>query len=332
MGKRLKIVVTGGAGFIGSHLVERLIDEGAKVTVIDNLSTGKLRNLASVKDNPDLTVKIGAVSECQDLDELIAGSDYIFHLAAAVGVELILKNPVKAIETNLTETQAILNAASRQNVPILIASTSEVYGKSKAQAFAETDDLLIGPPHLIRWSYACSKLMDEFLALSHAVESGLSVTIARIFNTVGPRQTGRYGMVLPRFVASALAGKPLAVFGDGSQSRCFCNVHDTVEALMRLMRCERAKNEVFNVGSDYEITILNLAKLVINVLNSKSEITFIPYERAYPKGFEDMQRRKPVISKIEAFTGFKPKFSLKETIIQTAEAIKENDISEEIIG
>ncbi len=324
--------MTGGAGFIGSHLVERLLKEGARVIVIDNLSTGKLRNLAAVKDNPYLTIKVSAVSACADIEGLVREADYIFHLAAAVGVELVLKNPVRAIETNLTETQTVLNAARKKGVPVLIASTSEVYGKSRAEAFAETDDLLIGPPHLIRWSYACSKLMDEFLAFSHSVESGLPVTIARIFNTVGPRQTGRYGMVLPRFVANALAGKPLTVFGDGSQSRCFCNVYDTVEALIRLMRCERAKNEVFNIGSDFEITILDLAKLVIKVLGSKSPIEFIPYERAYPKGFEDMQRRKPVITKIESFTGFKPRYGLEETIIQTAEAIKRNEIDQEIVG
>lgn len=330
MGNGQKIVVTGGAGFIGSHLVERLLSEGHQVTVIDDLSTGRLSNLSTARDNPNLKIYTSKVSKCAELEQVVSSADYIFHLAAAVGVELVLKNPVRAIETNLIETEAILNTARKYNVPILIASTSEVYGKSKADAFSETDDLLIGPPHLIRWSYACSKLMDEFLALSHATESGLPVTVVRIFNTVGPRQTGRYGMVLPRFIACAIVGKPLTVFGDGLQSRCFCNVFDTVEALMRLMRCDKAKNEVFNVGSDFEITILELGRLVIRVLNSSSTIETVPYEKAYPKGFEDMQRRKPVISKLTSFTGFRPKYSLEETILQTANAIKRNNISIEI--
>lgn len=319
------IIVTGGAGFIGSHLVERLLTEGFAITVIDNLSTGKIENLKNVIDNPNLKFIRGKISEIPNMSELAGKAYFIFHLAAAVGVELVLKKPVSSIENNIIETMAILNAAKGSKTPILIASTSEVYGKSKAEGFSENDDLLIGPPHFIRWSYACSKLMDEFLALSHAFEYGVPVTIARIFNTVGPRQTGRYGMVFPRFISRALKNEPLLVYGSGEQTRCFCNVFDTVSALIGLMRAEKTRNEIYNVGSDYEISILDLAKLVVKTLNSKSEIRLVPYEEAYPPGFEDMQRRKPNISKIKSAIAYQPRYSLEETIVQTANAIGENN-------
>ncbi len=231
------IVVTGGAGFIGSHLVERLLAEGNSVTAIDDLSTGRLSNLREVQADPKLTVVQSRISDCANIEDIVGNAGAIFHLAAAVGVELVMTSGLRTIETNIRETQRILDAASARKTPILITSTSEVYGKSEKAAFAEEDDLLIGPPHLSRWSYACSKLMDEFLALAHAAEHGTPVVIARLFNTVGPRQTGQYGMVLPRFIQAARSGRPLQVFGDGRQTRCFCYVKDTVEALVRLQGC-----------------------------------------------------------------------------------------------
>src|SRR5688572_13767295 len=244
MTSRGKILVTGGAGFIGSHLVERLLREGHAVTVIDDCSTGSLQNLEAVRDNPQLTVIQSSVSDCADLPVLCAQASFVFHLAAAVGVELVVRSPVRTIETNLNETEVILLSASTSGTPVLLASTSEVYGKSSKEFFSEQDDLLIGPPHLGRWSYACSKLMDEFLALAYHQERKLPVVIARLFNTVGPRQTGRYGMVLPRFVQAALRGEPILVFGDGKQTRCFCHVQDTVEALLRLQNTDAATGQV----------------------------------------------------------------------------------------
>jgi UDP-glucose 4-epimerase len=313
-----RILVTGGAGFIGSHLVERLLAEGKSVTVIDDLSTGSLENLRAVRREPRFVLVEGKVSACAGLSKLVAGAEAIFHLAAAVGVELVVNSPVRTIETNLRETEAILAAAAGARVPVLLASTSEVYGKSQKPAFAETDDLLIGPPTLGRWSYACSKLMDEFLALAYSKERGLPVVIARLFNTVGPRQTGRYGMVLPRFIAAAKAGGPLRVFGDGRQTRCFCYVTDTVEALVRLQRMSAARGEIFNVGTDEEVEIAELARRVIAELGSKSAIEFVPYAKAYAPGFEDMLRRKPVIGKLAASVGFRPATSLAEIIRRTA--------------
>ena len=244
------VLVTGGAGFIGSHLVERLLADGKQVVVIDDCSTGRKENLATALKNPKLTFLEGKVSERPELKQVAADAESIYHLAAAVGVELVMKSALQAIETNLRETQVMLDAASAHKTPILITSTSEVYGKSVKPAFSEEDDLLIGPPHFTRWSYACSKLMDEFLALAHERESGAPVIIARLFNTVGPRQTGRYGMALPRFIAAARSGEALKVFGDGRQTRCFCYVKDTVEALVRLQNCPAARGQIFNVGSE----------------------------------------------------------------------------------
>ena len=299
-------LVTGGAGFIGSHLVERLLADGKRVIVIDDCSTGSLDNLRAVLAHPRLRVVESKISACKELRELTSQADSIFHLAAAVGVELVLNSPVRTLQTNLHETEVLLEAASSRRVPFLLASTSEVYGKSLKEAFYEEDDLLIGPPHFGRWGYACSKLMDEFLALAYAKEKDLPVVIARLFNTVGPRQTGRYGMVLPRFIAAAKSGQPLRVYGDGQQTRCFCAVHDTVEALVRLQECAGASGQIFNVGSSEEITIRGLAERVINATKSKSRIELVPYKEAYPAGFEDMQRRRPVLTKLEAITGFRP--------------------------
>jgi UDP-glucose 4-epimerase len=308
------ILVTGGAGFIGSHLVERLLADGCRVRVIDDLSTGCLENLRDVRTDPRLEFVESTVSDCRGLAGLLADADFIFHLAAAVGVELVVRSPIRTIATNLDETEAILEAASTRKLPLLLASTSEVYGKSSKAAFSEEDDLLIGPPSLARWSYACSKLVDEFLAMAYARERGLPVILTRIFNTVGPRQTGQYGMVLPRFIAAAKAGRPLTVFGDGSQSRCFCYVGDTIEALVRLSRCATAFGEVVNVGSDDEISILDLAHLVIRLAGSSSPVVHVPYHAAYAPGFEDMQRRRPVVDKCFRLVGFRSTTRLPEII------------------
>jgi len=313
------ILVTGGAGFIGSHLVERLLADGKAVTVIDDCSTGSLDNLRAAISNPALRVLRSRVSECSELTEFVSQSSFVCHLAAAVGVELVVKSPIRTIQTNLRETEVVLEAASRRGVPVLLTSTSEVYGKSQKPAFREDDDLLIGPPHLARWSYACSKLMDEFLAMAYARERQLPVIVARLFNTVGPRQTGHYGMVLPRFIAAARAGRPLTVYGDGAQTRCFCYVGDTVEALVRLQNCPQARGEVFNVGSSEEISIRHLAELVVQTLKSCSPIEHVPYDQAYAPGFEDMPRRKPVIEKLARQIGFCPNTPLP-TIIGLAAA------------
>src|SRR6266704_4881433 len=281
------ILVTGGAGFIGSHLVERLLADGKAVVVIDDCSTGSLENLRAVSAHQRLRVIVSTVSGCDELPKLAARAEAIYHLAAAVGVELVMKSPVRAMQTNVRETEAILEAASTARTPVLLTSTSEVYGKSQQPAFSEEDDLLIGPPSFGRWSYACSKLMDEFLALAHAQERGLPVVIARLFNTVGPRQSGRHGMVLPRFIRAAKAVEPLRVFGDGRQTRCFCYV-----------------------GGTEEISIRDLAELVIQTLGSKSRIEFVDYREAYGPGFEDMLRRRPRVEKLAATIGFRPPTSL----------------------
>lgn len=312
------VLVTGGAGFIGSHLVERLLAGGHRVTVIDNCSTGQLANLGAVADSTRLKVIESTVSGCSDLREAAGAADFVFHLAAAVGVELVVKSPIATIHTNLQETESLLEAALAGETPVLVASTSEVYGKSNQTEFRESDDLLIGPPHLGRWAYACSKLMDEFMAMAYHRERGLPVMITRFFNTVGPRQTGRYGMVLPRFIEAARSGQPLIIHGTGRQSRCFCHVRDTVEALIRLMDTHAAIGEVINVGSTEETTIEDLARLVIAELGSSSPIEFIPYEKAFTAGFEDMQRRKPSVDKLENLTGFRPGTTLKDIIRSTA--------------
>jgi UDP-glucose 4-epimerase len=312
------ILVTGGAGFIGSHLVERLLSDGKSVVVIDDLSTGSLDNLRAVSVHPRLRVIRAQISACDELPQLLAGAESVYHLAAAVGVELVVKSPIHTLETNLRETEALLQAAAPHGAPVLLTSTSEVYGKSQKPAFDEEDDLLIGPPRQARWSYACSKLMDEFLALAYAGERSLPVVIARLFNTVGPRQTGRYGMVLPRFIAAARAGQALKVYGDGLQSRCFCHVRDTVEALVRLQGCPAARGQVFNVGGTEEITIRDLAAKVIEIVGSKSTIEFVSYQEAYAPGFDDMRRRKPMVGKLASVTGFCPATSLRRIIELTA--------------
>jgi UDP-glucose 4-epimerase len=319
---RRHVLVTGGAGFIGSHLVERLLRDGKTVVVVDDLSTGSRANLSAVAQNPDLRVVEAKISGCVELPELVAGAESIYHLAAAVGVDLVVKSPIHVLETNLHETEVLLETAAAHRVPLLIASTSEVYGKSEKPAFSEEDDLLIGPPHHTRWSYACSKLMDEFLALAYAKEKQLPVVIVRLFNTVGPRQTGQYGMVLPRFISAAKRGETLRVFGDGQQSRCFCYVIDTVEALVRLQNSPAACGEIFNIGGTEEVTILQLAQRVIDTLGSASRIEFVPYSEAYAPGFDDMRRRKPVVEKLKRVTGFCPQTPLNQIVQRTAESLK----------
>src|SRR5476649_1921087 len=312
-------LVTGGAGFIGSHLVERLLNDGKIVVVIDDFSTGSLENLSTFKKNPRLKIVRAKISECKNLPTLAKNSEFIFHLAATVGVELVVKSALHVLETSFHETEILLKAAAKNYTPILLTSTSEVYGKSAKPEFGEDDDLLIGPPGQSRWSYACSKLTDEFLALAYARERNLPVTIARLFNTVGPRQTGRYGMVLPRFIAAAKKNEPLKVFCDGRQTRCFCLVNDVVEALVRLQDCRKARGEIFNIGGTEEVSMLELARLVVKTLGSKSKIELIPYDKAYAPGFDDMRRRKPLVEKLERFVKFKPQTPLREIIRLTAE-------------
>lgn len=308
------VLVTGGAGFIGSHLVDRLLSEGFAVTVVDDLSTGRQSNLEAASVRPGFRFHQAKVSEWPDLAAEVARSRAVVHFAAAVGVELVMKSPIRTIETNLGETESILAAAAPVGVPVLLASTSEVYGKSNKTEFAETDDLLIGPPTLGRWSYACSKLMDEFLALAYMRERGLPVTIARFFNTVGPRQTGAHGMVIPRFLEAARTGAPLRVYGDGQQTRCFCHVLDTVEAVYRLLGAPEAVGRVINVGNDVSVTILGLAERVVARTGSASRIESIPYSDAFGPGFEDMLHRRPSLAALEGLTGFRPRRSLDEIL------------------
>ncbi len=312
------VLVTGGAGFIGSHLVERLLNDGKSVVIIDDFSTGSRENLAEFQTNLRLKIIHSRISECAELPELAAAAEFIFHLAATVGVELVVKSALHVLESSFHETQILLRAAAKNSTPILFTSTSEVYGKSAKPEFSEDDDLLIGPPGQSRWSYACAKLSDEFLMLAYAREKNLPVTIARLFNTVGPRQTGRYGMVLPRFIAAAKKNEPLKVFGDGGQSRCFCLVNDVVESLVRLQQCESARAEIFNIGSTEEVSIFELAKQVVTTLGSESKIELIPYDQAYSPGFDDMRRRKPLVEKLERFVKFKPTTTLREIIQLTA--------------
>jgi len=313
------ILVTGGAGFIGSHLVERLLKDGETVVVIDDFSTGSPDNLSAVKSNPRLRIFPSRICDCAELPDLVASAGFVFHLAATVGVDLVVKSALHVLEASFNETQILLRAAAQHATPLLLTSTSEVYGKSLKPEFSEEDDLLIGPPGQSRWSYACSKLTDEFLALAYAREKNLPVTIARLFNTVGPRQTGQHGMVLPRFIAAAKSGDPLRVFGDGAQSRCFGFVDDVVEALVRLRQCAPARGEIFNIGGTEEVSIQELAQLVVATLGSKSRIEKIPYDQAYAPGFDDMRRRKPRVEKLERFVNFKPQTTLREIIRRTAE-------------
>ncbi len=309
-----RVLITGGAGFIGSHLAEALVAAGCEVFVMDDLSTGSRANLAALEGNPRLHFTEGNILDPSALEPLVAEVDFVYHLAAAVGVELVVHKPVHTLEDNVAGTENVLAAAARRGVGVLLASTSEVYGKSEKTRFSEEDDLLIGPPTFSRWGYACSKLLDEFLAMAYWREKGLPVTIVRLFNTVGPRQTGRYGMVLPRFVMQAVRGDPITIYGDGRQSRCFCHVSDVVRALVELPRRQETVGQIFNVGSTEEVTIGELARLVNAAAGGRSELKFVPYEVAYAKGFEDMRRRVPDIGKIRRFIGWKPTLSLAQIV------------------
>ena len=310
-----RVLITGGAGFIGSHLAEALLERGQRVTVIDNLSTGQFDNIAHLTGHPNFRFAIEDITNEIVFDRLASECDLIFHLAAAVGVKLIVENPVHTIETNVMGTEAVLKAALRYRAKVLIASTSEVYGKGNHIPFQEDDDVVLGPTCRSRWSYAASKMVDEFLGLAYHREKALPVVVFRLFNTVGPRQTGRYGMVIPRFVRQALQGKPLTVYGDGQQSRCFLHVSDAVRAMIALSECPQAVGEVFNVGSTQETTILDLAKKVLRATDSPDDrIIFIPYEEAYAEGFEDMYRRVPNVSKVHRFTNWQGQHSLDEII------------------
>ncbi len=310
----MNALVTGGAGFIGSHLVERLLADGARVEVLDDLSTGSIENLDGVRADPRLRVHVDTIENAPLLSELVDRCDTVFHLAAAVGVRLIVESPVRTIETNIRGTEILLERAAVKRKKVLLASTSEVYGKGVKVPFSEDDDVVLGPTTKSRWSYACSKAVDEFLALSYAKEKKLPVVIVRLFNTVGPRQVGHYGMVVPRFVEQALAGGPLTVYGDGEQSRCFCDVSDVVEALVRLVATPAAEGRVFNVGSDREISIRGLAERVVALVNPGAAIESIPYDQAYEAGFEDLRRRVPDLARIRETIGWKPTKSLDEII------------------
>ena len=310
----MRALITGGAGFIGSHLAERLLGLGHEVTVLDNLSTGSIDNIAHLKGAACFSYTIDSVSNEPLVAELIDGNDVVFHLAAAVGVKLIVEQPVHTIETNVHGTEVVLKHANKKKKLVFIASTSEVYGKSADVPFREAADLVLGPTVKHRWAYACSKMIDEFLALAYWKEKKLPVVIVRLFNTVGPRQTGQYGMVLPTFVRQALAAQPITVFGDGTQSRSFTYVGDVVDALIALAAEPRAIGEVYNIGNTNEVTIRALADKVKALAGSDSPITYIPYDEAYERGFEDMPRRVPDISKLHALIGYAPKVGLDETI------------------
>jgi UDP-glucose 4-epimerase len=310
----LRALITGGAGFIGSHLAEALLNEGHEVDVIDNLSTGSIRNIGHLKSHPKFKYVIDTLTNEPLLAELIDRNDVIFHFAAAVGVKLIVEQPVHTIETNVHGTEVVLKHASKKKKKVIIASTSEVYGKNAEVPFREDADLVMGPTVKHRWAYACSKAIDEFLALAYYKEKKLPVVIVRFFNTVGPRQTGQYGMVLPSFVRQALANEPITVFGDGTQSRSFTYIGDVVGCVMRLVKERKAVGEVFNIGNKQEVTILRLAEMVKELTGSASEIIFIPYDKAYEAGFEDMPRRVPDLSKVHALVGYEPKVQLHEII------------------
>jgi UDP-glucose 4-epimerase len=312
----VRALITGGAGFIGSHLAEALLEHGDKVIVIDNLSTGSIDNIMHLKGRAGFEYFIESVDNEPFLAELIDRSDVVFHLAAAVGVKLIVEQPVYTIETNIHGTEVVLKHANKKKKLVVIASTSEVYGKSEDVPFREDSDLVMGPTPKHRWAYACSKAIDEFLALAYWKERKLPVIIVRFFNTVGPRQTGQYGMVIPNFVQQALAGKPITVFGDGTQSRSFTHVADVVGALIKLVNEPKAIGQVINLGNIQEITINQLAERVRALSGSKSPITLTPYDEAYEEGFEDMPRRVPDLSKAEAMIGYKPKYSLEDILTQ----------------
>jgi UDP-glucose 4-epimerase len=310
----MRYLITGGAGFIGSHLADELLRRGEAVHVVDDLSTGSIDNLRHLKGHPDFDYSIDSAANTPLIAELVDAADVVFHLAAAVGVQLIVESPVRTIETNVHCTEVVLAQASKKKKPVFIASTSEVYGKSGALPYREDGDLTLGATVKARWAYACSKAIDEFLAIAHWKERKLPTVIGRLFNTLGPRQTGRYGMVIPNFVAQALAERPITVYGDGTQRRCFCHVQDVVRAVIELMQRDDVYGEVFNIGSDSEIEIRELAQKVLEATGSSSEVSYVPYDVAYEEGFEDMKRRIPDTTKIRERIGWQPSKTLDEIL------------------
>jgi UDP-glucose 4-epimerase len=314
----MRFLITGGAGFIGSHLCELALERGHGVHVLDDLSTGSIENVRHLKGRPGFEYTIDSCRSHRIVAELVDEADVVVHLAAAVGVQLVVESPVRTIETNLRCTEVVLEHAAKKRKPVLLASTSEVYGKSEALPFREDGDMQLGATNVGRWAYACSKAIDEFLAIAYWRERRLPTVVVRLFNTVGPRQTGRYGMVVPRFVQQALAGEPLTVYGDGGQSRCFCHVSDVARALLGLVETERSYGEVFNVGSSEEITMSGLAQKVIELTGSDSGVSFIPYEEVFADGFEDMYRRVPDTTKVRELLGWTPSRSLDDVILDAA--------------
>ena len=320
----MRVLITGGAGFIGSHLAEELLKNKHQVIALDDLSTGRLENIAHLKENKDFELVVGTVLNEHLADKLVERADVIFHLAAAVGVELIVKRPLESLTTNIKGSEIVLEMAYRYNKKILMTSTSEIYGKNVNGPLKETDDRILGSPLKVRWSYSTAKAVDEMLAYVYWKEKGVPSVIVRLFNTVGPRQTGYYGMVVPRFIEQALGSNPISVYGTGKQTRCFVHVKDAVGALIKLVEEPKAVGEVFNIGSQEEVSIEQLAKEIIKITKSKSKIEYIPYEKAYEEGFEDMQRRVPDTAKINKLIGFKPTYDLSEIIKDIVRHIKKN--------
>lgn len=310
----MKSLITGGAGFIGSHLAEKLLNEGHQVSIIDNLSTGKFSNIVHLTYNDKFSYKIDSILNYEILENMIKNSDHIYHLAAAVGVKYIIDNPLLSLKTNIYGTGHVLDLANKYKKKVLVASTSEIYGKSDKIPFKETYDRLLGSTYISRWSYSSAKAIDEFLALAYHREKKLPVVIVRCFNTVGPRQTGQYGMVIPKFVKAAMLNHPITIYGDGKQSRCFGYVEDVVNGMIKLMNTKKAEGEIFNIGNDKPITIEALAKKIKAMTKSKSKIEYVKYEDAYEEGFEDMRQRQPDLSKIKSYIGYKPAYDLDKTL------------------
>lgn len=327
-----KFLITGGAGFIGSHLADRLLALGQRVAVLDNLSTGSVANIASLRSRPDFEFVLDEVSNERVLGELVDAADVVFHLAATVGVQKIIDSPVETIVNNVHGTETVLNAVAKKRRKIVVASTSEVYGKSDALPFREDGDLVLGPTSKARWSYACSKAIDEFMAIAYWKEKKTPTVVARLFNTIGPRQSGQYGMVVPRFISQALEGKDITVYGTGRQTRSFTFVEDTVAWLILLAQDDRAVGEIFNLGNPHEVSITDLAQRIIRLTGSTSPIRYVPYDEAYESGFEDMGRREPDIRKVVELTGYRPRVDLDEALRRTIEWFRERRSGEQQRG
>lgn len=318
----MKVLITGGAGFIGSHLADHLIGQGNCVIALDNLSTGGLANIEHLVEGPDFELMLGSILNADLVDDAVSRADLIFHLAAAVGVRLIVEKPLESLRTNILGSEIVFEKAHKYGKPILVTSTSEIYGKNSSDRLREDDDRILGSPLKSRWSYSEAKAIEEILAYTYWREKGLPSVIVRLFNTVGRRQTGAYGMVIPRFVQQALRDEPLTVYGDGNQTRCFCSVSDVVPALVSLLEDERAHGQVFNIGGTEEVSIAELAQRVIDLTGSESKIRFVAYDEAYEEGFEDMPRRVPDISRVHNLIGFSPSRSLDDIIVEVAEELR----------